>query len=674
MKNGQELQQSATTETQPQEYVVGYGMAEQLHAGTPAIGEEQLTEARRILEEYKNGKQNLEQKIVNNEQFWKLRHWEMAKEPEHQQTPATAWLWNLIVSKHADLMDGFPEPNILPREPDDKEEARRLSAIVPVVLEQNDFRRTYSRAGYYKGKHGTSIYKVIWDAEKLNGLGDITIRLVDAINLFWEPGITDIQDSRNLFQCELIDNDELKATWPQLTDELLGSDLTVAKYLYDDHVDTTKKSTVVDWYYKKRVGGKTVLHYCKFVGDVVLYATENETTPPTSPLTDPDTGGQAVNPETGHAIAQPVGLPPAQAGLYDHGQYPFVFDVLFEIAGSPFGYGYTDILKPTQISIDQLNAALVKNARMAVRRRYLVSQQCGLNQKDFADWNQELIEVNGSPSEEHVRELTVAPLPGIYVDMLQFQIEQLKETGGNRDVNNGGGQSGVTAASAIAALQEAGNKTSRDMIATTYDAYKQICTQVIELIRQFYDTPRQFRITSEHGEEIFATYDNSDLRPQAQGTEFGIDMGYRVPQFDIKVSAQKATPYSKMAQNELGLQFYNLDLFNPQNATRALALLEMMDFDGKEEIEQRIEQNGTLLDQFRQVMQLALGMASRYDPNMVPMLMQTAQAAGLGGAPGMRVAADPELVETMEDGSLKQEEHAFVRKAREQAQSSTQPR
>jgi len=78
-------------------------------------------------------------------------------------------------------------------------------------------------------------------------------------------------------------------------------------------------------------------------------------------------------------------------------------------------------------------------------------------------------------------------------------IEELKETRGNRDFSQGGTTSGVTATSAIAALQEAGSKLSRDMIKGSYHAFTQIACLVIRLIRQFYDEPRAFRILGEQG-------------------------------------------------------------------------------------------------------------------------------------------------------------------------------
>ena len=218
----------------------------------PKIGPEELRRANEILKKYKQGKAHLEQRIIDNEQFWKLRHWEqMEKEGQGgngaDPQPASGWLVNCILSKHADAMDCYPSPTVLPREPDDRQEARRLSRILPVILKKNQFKRTYSSAWWYKLKSGCAVYGVFWDGGKLNGLGDISVKRMDLLNLFWEPGITDIQQSAHFFSTELVDNERLLAQYPQLEGKLGKGGFTLSSYLYDDTVDTSGKSLVVDW-------------------------------------------------------------------------------------------------------------------------------------------------------------------------------------------------------------------------------------------------------------------------------------------------------------------------------------------------------------------------------------------------------------------------------------------
>ena len=598
------------------------------------IGQEQLRQANLTLQKYKEGKANLEQRVIDNEEWYRLRHWECMRGKKKQQVePVSAWLLNAIANKHADAMDNYPAPNILPRERDDVEEARRLSDIVPVVLEQTGYEGTYSEAWWDKLIGGTAIYGVFWDSGKLNGLGDIAVEPVDALNLFWEPGITDIQDSANVFHLSLADNKALESSYPQLSGNLGGSTLDISKYVYDDTVDTSGKSVVVDWYYKKHVGKTTVLHYCKYVNDTVLYATENDETM-------------------------------AKRGWYDHGKYPFVFDPLFRIKGTPCGFGYIDIGKGAQEYIDRGDQAVMQNMLSNAKPRYFIRSDGSVNEAEYGDMTKDFVHTDGNLGQDSILPIAGKGLSSIYLNVLDRKVEELKETTGNRDVSTGGSASGVTAASAIAAMQEAGSKLSRDSNKAAYRAFREIVLLVVELIRQFYDLPRQFRIIGANGEQSFISYTNAGLLPQAQGNDFGVDMGYRVPLFDIEIAAEKASPYSKLSQNELALQFFGAGFFNPQLTDQALACLEMMDFDGKDRMMQRIAQNGTLYQQLMQTRQQAVAMAQAVD-----MQMGTNYAGQiLLGAQGQ---AQPGRVQKPETTGG---ESSVTRNAREEAASRAEPR
>lgn len=610
------------------------------------VGDKQIAKAHEILQKYKAGKANLEKRIVENEQWYKLRHWESMRKGNTQEVePTSAWLFNCIANKHADAMDNFPFPNILPREEGDKAEAEMLSSIIPVIFDQVDFEQTYSDAWDYKLKTGTGVYGVFWDDSKHNGLGDIAINRIDLVNLFWEPGITDIQQSRNVFHTELMDNDLLIEAYPQTKDKLGGKTISVTEYIYDDTVDTNEKSVVVDWYYRKRnSAGKVVLHLCKFVNNIVLYATED----------DPER---------------------AEKGWYDHGMYPFVFDTLFKVEGTPCGFGYIDVGKSSQEYIDRGNQAIMKNMLANAKPRYFISNQGSVNEEEFADTNKELIHVDGALGQDSIIPMQVNALKEIYVSVINNKIDELKETTGNRDISTGGTTSGVTAASAIAAMQEAGSKLSRDNSKAAYRAYRKIVLMVIELIRQFYDLPRQFRILGENGTARYVQYSNTGIMPQAQGMEMGIDLGYRLPLFDVEITAQKQSPYSKMSQNELALQFYQAGFFNPQMADQALACLDMMDFDRKEFIMQKIAQNGGMYQQMLMMQQQMLQLAQIVDQSRGSNIADQI-AAGITGSPAPavidgNVAGNVEQTEAL--GGKETQEASNTKKARQRVAESTNP-
>ena len=545
------------------------------------IGAEELGRAYAELLRYKAARANLEKRIVDNQQWYKLRQWEcMRKSGKEQVEPVSAWLFNAIANKHADAMDNFPSVSILPREENDEQEAKMLSAIVPAVLDECDFENVYSSVMDDKLISGTGVYGVFWDGEKLNGLGDIRICQVDVIDLYWESGITDIQQSRQLFHVSLRDRDILEQEYPHMAGKLSTGIPEPSRYIYDDCVDTTEKCLVVDWYYKKRQGGRTLLHYCKFTpgSDEPLFATENEREP------ELDAFGAVLRP------------PLCESGWYEHGLYPFVFDPLFRSKGTPCGFGYIDVGKSTQEYIDRGDQAIMQNLLFNCRPRHFIRSDGSVNEEEYADLSRDFVHVDGALGQDSILPVRSGNLDGIYVTVINNKIDELKETTGNRDVSTGGTSGGATAAAAIAAMQEAGSKLSRDSCKAAYRAYKRLVLMVIELIRQFYSTPRCFRIAGGDARYSYVRYSNAALVPQRQAAlspvaGLELDMGLRKPVFDVSVTAVKASPYSRMGQNELAMQFYAAGFFDPTRADAALACLDMMDFDGKDFVAARISEN-----------------------------------------------------------------------------------
>ena len=602
---------------------------------------ERLREFTRVLQKYKAGKASIERRTIAAENWWKLRNQaEERKSIEGLQgfQAVSGWLHNIIVSKHADAMEAYPEPAILPREAGDRQEAGMLSRIIPVILEQNEFEKTYSDAMWQKLKTGTGVYKVWWDAEKLNGLGDIAIERVDLLNVFWEPGAADIQDSRYFFHTRLEDNEELEESYPQLKGRLKSSGFLANRFVYDDAVSTEGKSTVIDVYYKRRQDGRTVLHYCKYVGETVLYATENEA-----------------------ALARMEGRETEGRGLYDHGLYPFVFDSLFPIEGSPCGYGFIDLCQNGQTQIDMMQTAFLKNTMVGSVPRYFQRVDGAINEEEFLDLNNPIIHVNGNLGQDSLRTVDYRPLSGNYIDMRTSVINELRETSGNTETSVGLVSSGVTAASAIAALQEASGKGSRDATRSSYRVYSKIIGLCIELIRQFYQLPRQFRILGQMGTEQFVAYNNQGLQPQRQF--FGeIELEMRLPVFDIKVVPQKSNSYTRLSQNELALQFYQLGFFSPGQADQALACMSIMEFEGKDQLMQQISYNGTMQKKLSVFQQYALAMTQKYEPERAGELMSS-----ITGDAGIALRSKTKTKKTSSG------EDSRVTQARRQARSASQP-
>lgn len=549
------------------------------------ITDEDVKKAEEIFKKYRDGKTALETRVIENNQWWRQRHWDVVGKSDNpgDPHPTSAWLFNSLANKHADFMDNYPQPVVLPREQMDKQNAQTLTSILPVIMEQNNYEQAYDNSCWDSLISGVDVQGVFWDKEKLNGLGDITIKNVDVLNLFWEPGITDIQRSANVFHAEYRDADMLMDEYPQLREVsgLDGAAGLTAEYLNDENIDKSDKALVVDWYYKRRVDGRTILHYCKFCAGKVLYASENE-------------------PEY------------AQRGYYDHGKYPFVVGSLFPIKDSIGGFGYVDVMKSPQIYIDKLDQSLLKNTVAGARPRWWVRNDGDVNEEEYADMSKDFVHFTGSGNPADSIFPIQPPTMNTYaITLRQGKIDELKETSGNSDFAQGSTGGGITAASAIAALQEAGSKLSRDMIKERYRSYRVVVELCIELIRQFYTFPRMFRITGQQGEMEFVQFGGNNIGMQPTGD--ALMDGMRLPVFDVKVVAEKSSPFSTVVQNERAKELYAGGFFQPQNADQALMCLEMMSFEGIDEIKQKISQNSTLFKMQQQIGPMMMQMAAELD-------------------------------------------------------------
>lgn len=519
------------------------------------VGKDRLREGIRLLGLYKNGRASVERRITEDEKFWNSRHeCTPISSSSDMPSPASAWMFSVIVNKHADMLENIPTPICLAREESDECAADTLNSVLPVIYDRLSFTQVYSDAMYDKLKHGTAVYGVFWDPCAENGIGDIEIKRIDLLNLYWEPGIRELQDSSNIFYVSLMDREALLEKYPQAADSSAAGSASVG-FLSSNE---SGKSVIVDWYYKKKIGTRSVLHYIKFTGDTLLYASEND--------------------------------PECELGFYAHGMYPFVFDVLYRESDSPCGYGLISITKGTQKYIDRLDENIIERSIMASKPRYMIKKNVGLDKNEFLDWNNPLVEVEGDLTEERLKAITLPSLDESVITVRDSKINEMREVASNRAVNYGETSQNLTSGVAIAALQEAGSKVSNDIISGSWNAFMLVTRLVIELLREFYTEERCFRITRPN-EEAYSYISFSGRDIGEKKLELGGMTLYRLPVFDIEVRAGKSSAFSRLAQNETVINLYKLGLFKPENAYEAMTVLDALELEGKSRMLDNIKKN-----------------------------------------------------------------------------------
>lgn len=313
--------------------------------------------------------------------------------------------------------------------------------------------------------------------------------------------------------------------------------------------DCRGKVCIIDCYEKVRTqGGRTIVHLTKIIGEKAVYSSK----------TDPNLFDR---------------------GIYDHGMYPFVVDKLIPVEGSPFGMGMIDVGKNAQAQIDKLEYLIERNALIASRPRFLVKRDGGIDPQKLSDMSVDFIECDRNVDDSSVRPLQAAALPDTVVSCRENKINELKEIIGNRDFSQGETSKGVTAYAAISALQQAGNKLSRDAINASYRAFTDVVYMVVELISQFYTEERSFRITGDDGSVDYLSIKSDSNKALSASV------------FDIEVSACKKSSLDSLTHNELIVELFKNGAFQKENREAAVAAVNAMMLDNKQTIIRSLEAN-----------------------------------------------------------------------------------
>ena len=537
-----------------------------------AVDEEDIKRLNGVLSDYIQAKEKFDLRVKENNSWFEMERskWEKSEAVANGGNPyspdcVSAWLFSTIANKHADFMDNIPEPAIQAREESDETSAKLLTEVIPVILQQNEFEEKYDNASWDKLKSSAACYMVLWDKYK-NGLGDISVETVDILNLFWQPGVKDIQKSKYLFYVEMVDLETAKQMYPEFDIKSTVDNMKPKKYweqVLDNSEHENEEVAIVNCYYKKfdTTQNRFLVHYIKYINDTLIYASEND-----SEL--------------------------ASRGWYDHGEYPFVVDPLFYSATSPVGISLVDINKRSEKDIELLKRYILENAQENRMTRYFATDvDLDFSEDDFSNPDKRIVRTTGKLQEDRIKPIQSAVLPAFIYSYLEFLINEQKETSNNKDVSTGSTGSGVTSGAAIAALQESGNKTSRDMLKTSYRAYAKICRLIIELIRQFYTEDRCFRIVLPEGGIEYKMISSQMLKPT---NTLGI---VREPIFDLEITAQKSSPFSRVAQNEMAQALYNSGAFSAERIDESLIMLSMMDFEGKDQVVERLNTQKSLQNQ-----------------------------------------------------------------------------
>ncbi|MDO4568029.1 MAG: hypothetical protein Q4B99_03620 [Clostridia bacterium] len=445
------------------------------------------------------------------EKLYRGEHWdEIPMEDSREPRPVTPIVFSTIENIKADLMDAMPAAVVTADEPKHAELAGRLTRIVAENHAASHYETEYARMLHDLLVCGMMVQETGFDMERNAGAGGAFIRHVDCRGIMFDPYCEDIQDSRAIFRFTPYRREWFAQRYPDKA-PLMEAD----NYRLN----------------RRREG------FCEGGGDVILLIEcwEREY--------DEATGAYCVHmfKLAGRVLLEDSRQVKPQ-GYYAHGRYPFVATALYRRKGTHLGFGLADMFANQQQMSDKLDQIVLKNALLASHNKLLVTGASGFDPDDLRDWAKE---VHRGDSLTGVSWFSTSPLPAYIIDYIAAMRESIKEESGSNDFSRGNTAGGVTAAAAIAALQEMSGKRSRMISRSVHAAFEEAVNLELE-------TEAEFSFIGE-----------------AAG---GLPLGLKV-----SVRAHKANRFSVLSHNELVLNLVKLGMIAPD------AGLELLLFDGKEQ-------------------------------------------------------------------------------------------
>ncbi len=478
-------------------------------------------------------------RLENCEQMYRGNHWhDIPLIDPGEPRPVTPVIQSTIENIGADLMDRIPDPVIAPESARDTDVAR----VVEAVIRQNHDAACYPRE-YRSVVHdllvgGYAVQEIGYDPEENGGLGGAFIRHVDVRNILFDPLCTDLQEGRAVFKIKLCTRQWIEERFPQHAPFLTDDAFRASDTAEDPLLAADRKNTLLLIEYWRReydaAEGLHRVHMALIAGNRVL------------------SDSREIKPE----------------GYYAHGRYPFVLTALFPRRGSCLGLGIVDMFETQQRYADKLDQIVLKNALMASHNKLLVTEASGFDTEDLRDWAKE---VHRGESLSGVTWFSTPPLPPYIISYIGSLRENIKQDSGANDFSQGIGNGGITAASAIEAMQEMSNKRSRMISRQLHESFRDAVRLEIEVEREFNYFARTVNVVVD-GALVERSFESAMLEREAPG-------GVRVPlEFYIRVRAQQEMKYSASSQNELALKMLQAGIVNPRQAA------ELMVFEGREQV------------------------------------------------------------------------------------------
>ncbi len=263
-----------------------------------------------------------------------------------------------------------------------------------------------------------------------------------------------------------------------------------------------------------------------------------------------------------------------QAGLkglpYSHGQYPFA-----KISHIPTGRFYaestvTDLI-PLQMEYNRTQSQIIEAKNRTSKPQVMYDEGSVVPSKITTEpglW------IPIRPNAQRPQPVPLQDLPAYVVQFNERQQMNFEDISGQHEVTRGQAPGGISAATAIAYLQERDDSYIATTVQSLEQAVQTSARQTLTLVAEYWDVPRLIKATGEDGGYEAVLLKGAEI---ARGT-------------DLRIEAGSALPSSKSARMANVMDFMKFGYMSPQEGFELLDMPMLQQWTTRRGIDKRAAQ------------------------------------------------------------------------------------
>lgn len=488
--------------------------------------------------------------------------------PEYASNHVSNYIFSTLETIRPIMTDNNPKFIALPRTELGKEISRKIQLALDYEWDREQVSTKLTKSILTSLQTGTSIVYLPWDKTDNKGKGNVKWINVNPLSIYPDPMATSFDDAEYVIYATYKNVNTVKSLFPQFASKITGADVDIPEIVNMLPAQPVHNQVLIlemwckDYTYvdvEEEIDGvKTIKKKRRFPNGRVL----------------------TVAPRFGLILSD-------KSNPYRDGKFPFIaikdYDIPFEF----WGKGEVEQLLSPQKTMNELNNAIIDNAKHTANTIWIVDKNSGIPYGGLM--NRPGLVVRKNPGSEVQR-----PQPPSIPSYVQQKLEEMKYDmqliAGVNEVTMGMSSGGVTAATAIMALQEAGQARIRLKVRLMEQALSQVASMWYSRMQQFWTDDREIRIADVNGKVDYQSVSKKDLEED----------------FDIVITAGSTMPVNKNNMLDMMIRLSQTPMEDGLPSVDREALMEYVPISGKQEMLERFEamKQGQQQEQQNQVQQV----------------------------------------------------------------------